>query len=208
MPATFHASVIAEVDSSTTLTVTLAITAGDSVAVVGAWGAASVTPTIKITDNTALPMIVGPTTDTQGTEKFGVWLLQSAGTGNSSVTVTFSATVNFSVFYCYSFSGLTSPVLDQSAQASPAPATVTTGTLTSADEFAIEFAIANGAITAIGAPWTSDGISVFNSWGGGHRVVAATTALTSNFTGGDDSFIFTFKAGAGAALPLMGQIWL
>ena len=192
MAATFHAKAIIEISGGTTNTIALTISAGDSIVVVGAYEVTGVTPTFKITDNTSIPIIVGPTTDLQGMEKFGVWLLQSAGSGNSDITVTFSSSVSYAGFYAWSFSGLPNPVLDKSAEGLTDP---TTATLTSADEFAVEFSVSNGTITAIGAPWTSDGISPFNLWGGGHQVVTATTALTSNFTGDSDDWVFTFKSG-------------
>ncbi len=196
----FHAKVLLESTSSgNPISSSLAINPGESILVVGAWQVTGSTPNIVTTGGVGsdtLPMIVGPTTDAHATEKYGVWLLQSAEPGRTGLTLTYPSTVpTFCCFYCYSFSGLYKPILDQQAIAAIDVNAGPTPTLTSTNEFAVEFAVSDGSISAIGAPWTSDGNSPLNNWGGGHQIITSSTAgLTSNFTGESDAMVFTFKS--------------
>ena len=204
MAATFHAS--GKAGQTTTLasfSITCTISTGDSVVVFGSWAAASTTiPTVATTGGTgsdAFTLVYGPFTS--GSFKYGGWLLQSAGAGRTGATMSWaSSSPTFADGFCESFSGLASPVLDQVKFGSGTGTAATSGntpTLTSADEFAIAYAASSGAVSTCNAPWTSDGIIAATSSGGGHRVLAATTAISTSFTctnAGWISFALTFKA--------------
>lgn len=204
MAATFHAS--GKAGQTATLAsfgITCTISTGDSVVVFGSWAAASTTtPTVATTGGTgsdAFTLVYGPFTS--GSFKYGGWLLQSAGAGRTGATMSWaSSSPPFADGFCESFSGLASPVLDQVKFGSGTGTAATSGntpTLTAADEFAIAYAASAGSVSTCNAPWTSDGIIAGTSSGGGHRVLAATTAISTSFTctnAGWISFALTFKA--------------
>lgn len=205
MAATFHAKGSGgQNTSASSFSITCTISAGDSVVVFGSWDSASTTTPTVITTGGAgsdsFSLVYGPFTS--GTFKYGAWLLQSAGTGRTGATVSWaSSNPAFADAGCESFSGLGLAVLDQVAFGTGTAAAVTSGntpTLTSADEFAVGYAASTDLITAANAPWTDDGVTPVNDSWIEHRILTATTAISSNFTGTTPhawmSFALTFKA--------------
>lgn len=207
MAATFHTTGNgAQTSGAASFTFTTAIVSsiGDGMVVFGSWDAASTTtPTVVTTGGTgseSFTLIYGPLTS--GIFKYGAWLLATVvGAGRSGVTVSWaSSNPSFADAGCTSFSGLTTPTLDGQGFATGSSATINstdTATLQSADEFAVGYAASTNAITAASAPWTDDGtIGATASWIE-HRILAATTAIHTNFTEASGTWItfaLTFMA--------------
>jgi len=213
MSATFHAKGSgAQTTTAASFSIVCTISAGDSVVVTGSWSSASaITPTVKTTGGTGsdtFTAVYGPFDSGNGF-KFGGWLLQSAGSGRTGAIVSWaSGNPTFADGACWSFSGLTSPVLDQfNAGIGNGAGAITSGNtpvLTTADEFAVAFACSAASITANGGIWTDDGtISATSSWFE-HSVRTVTTAIQSTFTNSTGSWvtwILTFRGTTAATLP-------
>lgn len=213
MSATFHAVGNGEQTSTqASFSITTTISAGDFLVVVSSWDSASATtPTVVTTGGTGSDsgtLILGPTTASSFGLKYAAWLVSSAGTGRTGVTVSWaSSSPSFADGYCWSASGLTTPTLDKSPNTSgnsTNPSSGTTGTLSTADQFCVSYtALASATATATGGGFTDDGNTGSTGSRAGHQVVAATTALTGSFTAATSAWValvLTIKAGSAAAV--------
>ncbi len=218
MAATFHASGHGEqTTGSASFSITCTISAGDSVVVFASWDIASTTtPTVTTTGGTgsdSFTLIYGPSSSSS-TFKYGAWLLQSAGSGRTGATISWaSSNPAFADGWCESFTGLTSPALDGNHYADGTGTAISSGntaTLTTSDQFAVSYAASgSSSVSAATSPWTDDGGAGTGSRGA-HRILTATTAITSTFTEPASSFwisfVLTFKSGAVQTL-VFGSHW-
>lgn len=152
-------------------------------------------------DTFTITSLAGPAGSTGG--DYAIYLLQSCGSGRTGITVTYSGATPYSDIIAWVISGQTGTVVDKSVTASGTGSSVTTastGTLTSADEFALEYATSSAQINSVNSPWTSDGITSITGSGGGHQVISSTAGVSGNFTnaGGANWFalVATFKSGS------------
>jgi hypothetical protein len=211
--ATFVATGKSEHFGGATMSITVTINSGNSVACYYSWDSASTsTPTVSTDGGTgtdAFTLVYG--ISSSGAWKYGVWLLQSAGAGRTGATITWpSSSPSFTDGYCDSFSGLASPAIDGNSfntANSTNPTSGNTATLTTTDQFAIGYATA--ASVGVGvptAPWADDGQQSSTGSRGAHQVLTANTAIAATFTASSSlyiAYVVTFKAGG--APPPTGQ---
>lgn len=215
MAVAFHASGSnSQTTAIASFSITCAINLNDSVVFVGSWDSGSTTtPTVFTTGGSGtdtFTSVYGPFTGP--TCKFGGWLLPQAGSGRTGITISWaSSTPLVADGGCCSYSGHSSPILDQVAENNSTGTVVSSGntpTLLSTDEFAIEYGQSSGTVVGTGAPWTDDGvIPVTQSWFG-HQVLTNTTPVASTFTNGTSTdtittFVMTFKNVGGPTILLM-----
>ena len=221
MAATFHASGHGDqTGGASSFTITCTISAGDFLVIASSWDSASTTtPTVATVGGAGSDtgtLILGPITASSFGLKYGAWLVPSAGSGRTDVTVSWaSSSPSFADGFCWSASGLTTPTLDKSPNdsgTSTNPTSGSTGTLSTADQFCVSYtALSSAAATATGGGFTDDGNTPSTGSRAGHQVVAVNTALTGSFTAANSFWIalaLTFMTGAAppGATNLMPQI--
>jgi hypothetical protein len=197
--------------SSTTLTFTItSTTAGNSIILVLGWqGASGTTVTAKL-GSTSLTANFSEQNTTY-TGRCAFFSLDNIASGQTTVTVTFSA-ASYSAGWVYEVSGLLSTgSYDQHAGATASTGTAAssgnTGTLANASEicFGAINDFSGGAITGPSSPWTNQANQTFYTssdinFVNGYNIVSATTALayagtltTSNYW---CAAIATYQAGS------------
>lgn len=206
--------------STLSVTLTSAATTGNCL-IVSTWYASTSTgtPTCVTTGGTGSDSFGTPVYTAQGTSftngRIAVFVLKSCGAGRTGATITYSGGTNPAFGDCciWEVSGLANATLDKVVKGdgnSGTAASGSTGTLSTAAEFAISAIGSDSNASVLTSPWTSDGQTAGTASAYAHQVTAATTALSSStaITGANNwcSVILTFMTPAAGWTHVQGQM--
>lgn len=185
MAASFlHVAKGAASGAAPTITIT-STTAGSFLVAAGSYDSTSTGLPAISGGGTWGPYVISPTLLHAG-QKDWINYCPVVTAGTTIIQITYSGgSPAFGDIYVWEFGGLINPVPDKAVSAtgnSAAPASGTTGTLSSADQVAVGYAESANAVTASGAGWVDDGVEASLSSWGEHQVVTANTALNATFT--------------------------
>jgi hypothetical protein len=198
--------------ASLTCTFGAGISAGDFVVLAGVFSD-NVAGTISLSDGGDTPTVIVAPTHYVLTIGLYVWIAAffapTAGTTAFTVTYTGGSPDGGDMF-AWVIRGLTSPSVDKNVSATgtgASPASGTTGTLSSATEAAIAFAVnIFSGVNAGGSGWTFDGTGPGINSGGEHQALSSSSAINGQFGSGGSgdwvAYCVTFQgSGGGASCP-------
>ncbi|MDA9465341.1 hypothetical protein [Bradyrhizobium sp. CCBAU 53415] len=206
-----------QISGASSFSISLSLTAGNSAVLIGSQDKGSPLPTSVVTDGgtgSDAFTLTSVTGTSASSFRYFVYFLPTLSDSRTGVTLTWASGVPFADAFLWQFSGLASPVLDAgvvgTGSGSGDVSTSSTGTLASADEFAVVYGCSAVEILAVPSPWTSDGRIPDTGSRGGHQILTANTAIQGTVTNDSGEYVVvaaTFKGASGTDV-LMPQIWM